>query len=158
LEFLKEKANSVKKRIKDATGVTVEPVCYSAGYMNDCGKQHRPYNLSKLLYYILMAVPSEKRLILADKLNVSEINWTRNDGDYSDAVKKSFWESLLKSVLHGVKNGAFIGSWTIGVPGTIVGGLVGGIVGGLRSLIVKPLSKIKLLPKLDVLSKIVKRL
>jgi len=70
--FLTKKANSVKKRIQEATGVTVLPVCYCAGYTEDDGAQLNPYNLSKLLYYILMAVPSEKRLVLADKLNEDE--------------------------------------------------------------------------------------
>jgi len=89
--FLELKATSVKKRIYEATGVIIDPVCYCAGYI-DGEEQQRPYNLAKLLYYILISVPSEKRLVLADKLNVNATNWTNNDADYAGVVQKSFWE------------------------------------------------------------------
>ena len=143
-DFLDKKANSVKLRIQNATGVTVEPVCYCAGYTDGEQKQN-PYNLSKLLYYILMAVPSEKRLVLADKLNPIDTNWTSNDGekDYPAAIKESFWGSLLESVIEGAEKGAVIGGVALGMPGAIVGGLVGGVIGGLKALVSRPLSKIK---------------
>lgn len=35
VDFLNEKAESVKKRIKEATGVTVDPIYYSAGFKED---------------------------------------------------------------------------------------------------------------------------
>ena len=153
--FLMKKANSVKRRVWEATGVTVKPVCYCAGYTDGEEKQN-PYNLSKLLYYILMAVPTGKRLILVDKLNGTEKNWTSNDADYSEAVQKSFWDSLLDDVLEGVDKGAVIGSYAIGIPGAIVGGLIGGIVGGLCSLVAEPLANLKLLEKLEPFAKIFK--
>ena len=140
-DFLTMKADSVKRRVKEATGVTVKPVCYSAGYTDGEEKQN-PYNLSKLLYYILMAVPAEKRLALADKLNTDEDNWKFNDADYTEAVRESFFSSLIKSVCDGADNGLFIGSCAFGIPGAVIGGLVGGIVGGLQTLVVKPLAKL----------------
>jgi predicted GTPase len=146
--FLTKKVNSVKQRVSVATGVSVNPVYYSAGYTDDDGEQQAPYNLSKLLYYILMAVPSEKRLVLVDKLNATETNWESNDGDYSGAVKQSFFDSLLDSVFGGMEHGAVIGGCVIGVPGILIGGLVGAVVGGLHSLIIKPLEKFKPLEKL----------
>ena len=149
-DFLDRKAESVRRRVKDATGVSVNPVCYCAGYTDGEEKQN-PYNLSKLLYYILMAVPSEKRLVLADKLNVTETNWTSNDKDYSEVITKGFWSSLLDSVLEGVERGAVIGGCIVGVPGMVIGGLVGAVVGGLRSLIVKPLAQFDPLTKLSKL-------
>lgn len=147
-DFLSQKANSIKRRINEGTGVTVEPICYCAGY-TDGNEKQEPYNLSKLLYYILMAVPSEKRLVLADKLNAAKMNWTFNDGDrdYTGAVQESFWDSLLNDILAGIENGAVIGGCAIGIPGVFVGGLAGAIVGGLRSLVIKPLSKLKPLMK-----------
>ena len=155
-EFLIKKSDSVKRRIRETTGITIEPVYYCAGYTDEDGERQSPYNLSKLLYYILMAVPSEKRLILVDKLNSNERNWTFNDGDYTGAVRESFFSSLLESVFEGVKVGATIGGGVIGIPGTIVGGLVGAIVGGLRSLVVKPLEKLKPLKNLGFLAKLIK--
>jgi predicted GTPase len=140
VEFLQNKADSVKRRVKQATGVNVEPVYYCAGY-TDGAEQQNPYNLSKLLYHILMAVPSEKRLVLADKLNATDVNWVSNDSEmnYTEAVKNSFFESLFTDVGAGAENGALIGGCALGVPGMIVGGLVGGIVGGLHALVIRPL-------------------
>jgi len=157
-DFLEQKADSVKRRIKEATGVTVNPVCYCAGYTDGEIKQN-PYNLSKLLYYILMAVPAEKRLVLVDKLNTTDTNWSSNDGDkdYPGAIQESFWSSLLEDVLAGVEKGAFIGSCIVGIPGMIVGGLVGAVVGGLRALVVKPLAKVKPQKVIDPLANIFKR-
>ena len=155
-EFLTKKSDSVKRRIRETTGITIEPVYYCAGYTDEDGERQSPYNLSKLLYYILMAVPSEKRLILVDKLNSNERNWTFNDGDYTGAVRESFFSSLLENIFEGVKVGATIGGGVIGIPGTIVGGLVGAIVGGLRSLVVKPLEKLKPLKNLGFLAKLIK--
>ena len=50
-KFLDEKAESVRRRIREGTGVDIEPVYYSAGY-KDGDEQQNPYNLSKLLYLI----------------------------------------------------------------------------------------------------------
>jgi len=150
-EFLNKKSESIKKRVYDATGVSVEPLYYSAGYTDEDGKQQSPYNLSKLLYYMLMAVPSEKRLVLADKLNSCENNWNSGDGDYQEAVKVSFWDSLWEKVFKGTekwaKKGAVIGGRAIGLPGKAVGGLVGGVIGGLRSLAKTSFKKMKPLLK-----------
>jgi hypothetical protein len=127
--FLTKKANSIKNRVSEATGVTVDPICYSAGYTEDDGEQLNPYNLSKLLYY-------------ADNLNEEEQNWLFNDDDmdYAGEVKQSFFESLFEGIGEGLEKGAITGGCIIGVPGMIVGGLIGGILGGLHSLIIKPLT------------------
>ncbi len=141
-EFLSKKCLSVKRRIYEATGVIIEPVCYSAGYTDGSQKQE-PYNLSKLLYYILTAVPSEKRLVLADKLNTLT-NWSFNDdNDYTEAVKKNFWYSLFKDIIKGIEEGAVIGSYAIGIPGIFIGGLAGAVIGVLRWLVVKSLFEIE---------------
>ena len=71
-EFLDNKAASVRDRIYEATGLRVEPIYYSAGYMEDGGVQNRPYNLSKLLYYIVKATPSEKRAVYVNNVNNDE--------------------------------------------------------------------------------------
>ena len=60
VNFLEKKVWSVQDRICEATGIIVEPIYYSAGYKDGWGEQSRPYNLSKLLYYIVKAIPSEK--------------------------------------------------------------------------------------------------
>ena len=62
LQRLNEKAESVRKRIKNDTGVDVEPVFYSA--------LHK-YNISKLLSYIIKNAPVAKRVFFAEKINNS---------------------------------------------------------------------------------------
>lgn len=67
---LEEKVNSVKKRIKEDTGVDVQPIVYSALYK---------YNISKLLSYLLKSVPTKKRVFLAEKINRNENNFVSDD-------------------------------------------------------------------------------
>jgi len=143
-EFLAKKAKSIKMRVSKATGVTVEPVCYCAGYTEDSGEQQNPYNLTKLLYKILVAVPTEKRLLIVDKLNDCEGNWESNDGemDYSEAVHESFFSSFLKDIGMFAEKGGVIGGCVLGIPGMVVGGLVGGICGGLRALVIRPIVRL----------------
>ena len=136
-DFLNQKVASVKRRVFETTGVVVYPIFYCAGYTNGEEKQ-KPYNLSKLLYYILTAVPSEKRLIIADNLNASDENWEINDADYSGAIKESFRGSLFGDVIAGAGAGAVIGGCSAGIPGAIIGGLIGAIVGGLKYLFSGP--------------------
>ena len=139
--FLTKKVNSVKQRVLEATGVIVEPIYYCAGYIEDDGMQQNPYNLSKLLYYILMAVPSEKRLLLADKINEDETKWTYDDGemDYQEAIKKSFWDSFMESVGRCAEKGAIAGGCCLGIPGAIGGGLIGSIFGAFHGLVINPI-------------------
>ena len=62
VKFLEEKLVSIKNRIYEDSGLEVEPVYYCAGYVEPEGCTVYPYNLTKLLYYILQAVPAKKRL------------------------------------------------------------------------------------------------
>ena len=70
LERLVEKAESVKRRIEEETGVVVEPVFYSA--------LHK-YNISKLLSYLVKCTPKRKRVFYAEKVNRDENNFLRDD-------------------------------------------------------------------------------
>ena len=62
--FLEEKVCSTRKRILEATGVTVNPIYFSAGFKSE-DEEQRPYNITRLLRYIITAMPSEKRVIVA---------------------------------------------------------------------------------------------
>ena len=70
LQRLNEKAESVRRRIKDDTGVDVEPVFYSA--------LHK-YNISKLLSYLVKSAPKKKRVFFAEKINKNPDNFLRDD-------------------------------------------------------------------------------
>ena len=70
-KFLKEKVDSVQRRIKEGTGIDVIPIYYSAGFKEEGMPQSRPYNLSKLLYYIIKFTPKKKRLSFVENINCS---------------------------------------------------------------------------------------
>lgn len=130
-DFLDEKAASVKKRIKEATGVDVDPIYYSAGFKEEGEEQQKPYNLSKLLYYIVKATPEEKRLSYIDNLNQEEEMWKDDDGlkDYRAEVQKSFFTTVKEHAAKGADIGGSIGS-IFGKKGEAVGKAFGGFVGG----------------------------
>lgn len=101
-KFLEEKAESVQRRILETTGVNVNPICYSAGWSDADGSTGKPYNLSKLLYYIVEATPAEKRIIYASNTNSDSELWKSNDDlqDYGQETRTSVL-SALGDVLSG---------------------------------------------------------
>ena len=135
-EFLKKKAESVRKRIQDGTGIDIKPICYCAGYKEEGGEQRKPYNLTKLLYFIVKAIPKEKRLALADNINENKDNWLYDDNecDYRDYTENGFCETVWDCISDGAETGSDIGGEILGIPGKIVGGVVGGIAGAVKGL------------------------
>lgn len=128
---LEEKAASVKRRIKEATGLELEPMYYCSGYKEEDEEQRKPYNLTKLLYHVLEGIPKEKRLLVVNNLNQDDNNWKFDDeeADYGSGVIGSVSETLLDLVKEGASVGSEIMGDILGVPGKLVGGLVGGAVG-----------------------------
>ena len=140
-DFLDKKADSVHARIKEATELDIEPIYYCAGYKEDGEAQRKPYNLTKLLYYIVKAVPKEKRLALADKINKTEDNWLYDDmkADYRVQTGKKFSETVRDCISESAENGFEIGAGILGIPGGVVGlvfgaavGVVAGFIKGVR--------------------------
>lgn len=137
VSFLEEKASSVKDRVKEATGIDVEPIYYSAGYKDGNDKQ-RPWNLSKLLLFIVKNTPKEKRLSYVDNLSDEKEMWEDDDElqNYKEETQKSFQEvakHLASNATVGATAGAAIGS-VIPIVGTAIGAAVGatlGVVAGL---------------------------
>ncbi len=130
-EFLDKKVVSVRSRIKETTGVEVNPIYYSAGYKEEGMIQSAPYNLSKLLYYIVKATPKEKRVVFCNNINRDQEVWKSDDKlmDYNRETKKS----IIESVRDGMETGGDIGEMIAGKPGKVVGtiiGAVGGFIGG----------------------------
>lgn len=131
VDFLEEKAESIRKRVLEATGVEVEPIYYAAGYKEEGCAQCRPYNLSKLLYYIINAIPAEKRLVVATNTNKEPEMW--KDDDERIEYRKEIQSSILESITNGIETGADIGGSigsVFGKGGEAVGRVIGGIVGG----------------------------
>lgn len=142
VNFLEEKATSIKNRVYEATGVRVEPIYYSAGYKEEGQMQSRPYNLSKLLYYIVKSTPVEKCVIYANTTNTNDEMWKDDDGlkQYSQETRKTIFESVMEGACRGGEIGAEIGEKVFGVGSVgskVVKGLwsvAGGTWGAIKYL------------------------
>ena len=137
-EFLEDKVKSVKRRIKEATGIEIEPIYYSAGEKEEGYMQQKPYNLAKLLYYILKCTPKEKRLVYAENMNREKVIWKDNDDlqDYRKGILGKFLESVTKGMAIGGAIGEALGSLVgLGQVGRIIGA-VGGVVVGVEANII----------------------
>lgn len=134
--FLEEKVASIKTRIKEDTGLDISPVYYCAGYEEEFGDVVHPYNLSKLLYYILNALPAEKRAAVFGGINTDADHYEYNDDemDYSEGVKGNLY-GMADYIAEGVGNGAAVGLCILGAPGALVGSIVGGFVGGIKGIL-----------------------
>lgn len=136
VNFLEEKVRSVRDRVYEATGVTIEPIYYSAGYREKGGEESRPYNLSKLLYYIVKATSSEKRVIYVNNINENREMWRDDDKllEYDEAMRKSILESIREGASIGASIGRDFGSGGEAIGrsiGELIGGVIGGVIGGI---------------------------
>ena len=131
VEFLEEKVVSVQRRIKEGTtgAVNVTPIYYCAGYKEEGEEQH-PYNLSKLLYYIIKHTPKQKRLVYVENINKSEEMWKDNDElkDYREGIIEEFGDTVMSCMDKGSEIGENIGS-IFGETGRKIGGVVGTVAG-----------------------------
>lgn len=130
VQFLEDKVKSVKKRVKEATGLEVEPIYYSAGYKDDDEEQN-PYNLSKLLYFIVSNIPPIKRLVVPDNLSTDENVFKdddKEDGTYREDTTKSILETVTKYATIGAGMGGKVGA-IFGSTGERIGKAVGGAIG-----------------------------
>lgn len=139
IDFLEEKVRSVKNRVYEATGVTIDPIYYCAGYKEDGETQSRPYNLSKLLYYIVKATPSEKRVVYVNNVNQDPDMWKDDDEllDYGEETRKAIIDSVIEHATEGAAIGAAIGSIfgrTGEKVGRAIGKTVGAVVGFVRGI------------------------
>lgn len=134
-KFLDEKAESVRRRIREGTGVDIMPVYYSAGY-KDGDEQQAPYNLSKLLYLIIQHTPKKKRLIIAQNTSRKAEVWRDNDElkNYGEEIRRSFVDTVVESVSRGADIGGEIGS-IFGTVGETVGMVVGGVAGFIGGVV-----------------------
>lgn len=131
--FLVQKANSISFRIYEATGISIIPVCYSAGYKEDEEGIQYPYNLTKLLYYIVKSLPLEKRIGIANKISKSEKNWLYDDSDedYKNEIILSFWENVKNSIEDYRWEGEYKGEMYFGEIGKTFGRVLGSATGAL---------------------------
>lgn len=60
IKFLDEQADSVQRRIKEATGLDTRPINFAAGYKEE-GEEQKPWNLSELSSLIMRSIKPERR-------------------------------------------------------------------------------------------------
>lgn len=123
VKFLEEKVASTKRRIQEATGVSVEPIYYAAGY-KEANDTQNPYNLSKLLLHILRHTKSQKRAVFIQDVNFDEQMW--KDDDRLEDYRKEIKVSVFESIREGASAGADLG----GSVGQTIDRLLGGRLGG----------------------------
>lgn len=140
VKFLNDKAASVQKRIKEATGITINPIYYSAGFKEAGMPQERPYNLIKLFDYIIRFTPKKKRLVVMDMDNINQDKaaWRSDDGrqNYRRSIIENIADigdtvALYASV--GASDGSAAGA-RFGKVGEFVGGVIGGVGGAVEGL------------------------
>lgn len=129
VNFLEEKVTSTKRRVKEATGVDVKPIYYSAGYKDE-DEEQQPYNLSKLLMFIINHTKPEKRAVYINDINRDKKMWEKDDEleDYTSNIQQSIWDSVRSSMATGGDIGREIGG-VLGPAGRAIGGAIGGAVG-----------------------------
>lgn len=127
---------SIKGQIREDSGLDVALVYYCAGYEEVSGEVVRPYNLSKFLYYILNALPAEKRAAVFGGMNTDTKRYAHNDDemDYNEKVRGSLY-SLVDYVAEGINNGAGRRFLILGAPGAVVGIVVGAFLGGIKGIL-----------------------
>lgn len=136
VEFLEEKVKSVKNRVKEATGVDIEPIYYSAGFKEE-GEIQRPYNLTKLLYLIVANTPIRKRLVYIDNTSKDKEMWQDSDElkDYTKEIQSSFVETIVDFANDGGDIGKEIGDiFGMGKTGEVLGKVAGGVVGTVKAV------------------------
>ena len=117
----------------EGTGVSVDPIFYSAGYKEEGGEQSKPYNLTKLLSYIIKATPKEKRIVYVNNINRDAEMWEHDDdlADYSESIHQSFAETWKDEVSKGSKFWGDVGGAIAGDFGRTIGGVIGGVGGAV---------------------------
>ena len=136
LDYLNTMTGTVRDRIKSSTDVDIEPIFYCAGY-RDKTEVQQPYNITKLLSFILQYVPISKRIVVIEQSSKEsrECEYGQNVEDDVERIEKSLAESVLGSAAEGALVGAAIGKCfgSVGVKfGTVAGAIVGGFLGLFR--------------------------
>ena len=138
VEFLDEKVKSVHERIKEGTGLDITPIYYSAGFKEEGGSQEKPYNLSKLLYYIIKLTPKNKRLPYIENINKNPAMWEDDDNlkNYKIDIISELSDAIEEGITKGSSIGGTIGELILGEKGKTIGKIAGAAAGAVTGLVV----------------------
>jgi predicted GTPase len=95
--------NNIKARIFNATGVSLDPIIYSAG---DIKQGQGPYNLLNFINYIIKNLPNEKRAVIAKISNTNKKNWDNNHNseEAESTLRKLLREGFRAALFAGVSS------------------------------------------------------
>lgn len=103
LKDLEEGAEEIRSRVEEY-GVETNVVYYSSGLTKRDGTRQQPYNLSKLLHYIIKNTPQKKRFIYIQHRSKNENNFQSNDeSSYNEENRMEAGESLWVNFKEWVK-------------------------------------------------------
>ena len=110
---LDETVASIRERIEESTGISVDPIWYCAGGKEEGGEKYPAYNISKLLNYIVSATPRTKRAVFFGNINTDEEDYIYDDGaaKYNEETSSRIFESTLGCAATGASIGAMIGAF-----------------------------------------------
>ncbi|MBQ2617004.1 MAG: 50S ribosome-binding GTPase [Synergistaceae bacterium] len=132
---LESRADILRRRIKDTTGVDVETMYYSAGDKEEGQEQYPPYNLAKLLSLIISHTPVKKRVAVLEEVSRDKETWKRNDGKYGRKMQEDLAETVSSYINEFSDIGGSIGDVILpGGVGRTVGRVVGGLVGAVADV------------------------
>lgn len=152
--FLDEKVQSVRRRIREGTGVDIEPIYYSAGYKESEDEKQNPYNMYKLLYYIIEHMPKEKVISVIENVTKDEevLRDNDNEKDYSREtgriLGKVIYDNIVSPFVDCVEAGMDIGEAIgskFGETGKTIGGTLGtafGLIAGTATTTGKVAAKV----------------
>lgn len=95
---LKVEIENLKSKIKDSTGVEIEPIYYSAGRKE---RNKKPWNLIKLYDEMNTKVSVEKKMSLASEINDNKDNF-KNTKNY-EHIKKKIKDDIENTVTDKIK-------------------------------------------------------
>jgi hypothetical protein len=122
-------------RFEGATGLKTTPIYYCAGYKEAGQQQQPPYNLSKLLYYIVSRIPAEKRIAFVDAINEDRSAWQDSDGNYSGRLFASIGEAISDGSDYYAEKLKEKFSWPGWAVGKVFGGAYGFVIGVADALV-----------------------
>lgn len=105
-KFLQDKEESVRRRIKESTGVDVKVVSYKAGFTDpETGEREKPWNLATLLDYIIEYTPARKRFALMQNTNLDETMWA--DSDELEKHRSNILVKIIEGIGEFVEDAVF---------------------------------------------------
>lgn len=99
-KLIDQKVASVKRRIKDSSGLSIEPIPYCAGSIDEFDPRS-PYGISELLTNLVVAIPDKKRIAMISKVKeeaYKNIN-KQQKAAITEKTKKSLSDSKLGSTI-----------------------------------------------------------